>query len=101
MTKTKIKQTQSTLVLQADGTEREVPGRVSAEELRKIVGGYLDLTTCLYQGKPCMMVVNDDGHPLGLPYNRRATELYLTACRPGTDYHIVGDVAVLLRWQLD
>lgn len=93
--------TQGTLVIQSDGTERAVPGRMSLEELRKLVGGYVELTTCMYQDKRLPLVVNEDGHSLGLPYNRKATELYLNACKPGTTHHIVGDVAVLLNWTLD
>lgn len=97
----KLTRTRSTLVLSVDGTERSIPGQVSMEELRKIVGGWVGITTCIYQDKRLMMVVNDDGHPLGLPYNRKATELYLAACVHGTSQAIVGDVAVLINWQLD
>lgn len=59
------------------------------EQLQKIVGGYIDM---LGVGGDEIMVFNDEGKLMGLPYNREATEIYRKAFQ--TDDFIVGDVLV-------
>lgn len=59
------------------------------EQLQKIVGGYIDM---LGVGGDEIMVFNDEGKLMGLPFNREATEIYQKAFQ--TDDFIVGDVLV-------
>lgn len=59
------------------------------EELQEIVGGYIELVYLPYDG---VMVVNEEGLLLNLPYNPKAS---IYAKRP-----IVGDVLVCKRKHL-
>ena len=59
------------------------------EQLQKIVGGYIDM---LGVGGDEIMVFNDEGKLMELPFNREATEIYRKAFQ--TDDFIVGDVLV-------
>lgn len=93
-----VKQTQSTLVLHADGTEEHLPRKLTLEELRQLVGGYVEVVSVMYEDKRTQLIVNEDGHPLRLPYNRHATELYFAI---GGTTPVVGDCALLLNWKLD
>jgi len=38
--------------------------------------------------------IDDAGHEKRRPVNVKATELYLSICKPGTTHQIVGDVAI-------
>jgi hypothetical protein len=78
-------------LLRADGTEEEVlpenGGQFSTNELRFFVGG---LPEVVYLGNDTVIVVNDEGHLIGLPLNRRASSLYRHT-------PIVGDVLFCSR----
>ena len=56
-------------------------------ELTEFVDGYVEVAHTR-DGK--IMVVNEDGSPMGLPYNAKATALY----EYGEHHNIVGDVIV-------
>lgn len=62
----------------------------SLTELQAIVGGFIELVH-LPDGR--LMVVNEDGKLNGLPFNKKASELY-----PDT---IVGDVLVCEYYEID
>lgn len=59
----------------------------SLEELKEFVGGYIE---CVFLNDHQVLVVNDDGKLLNLPYNTLATEVYCMAFQPNRDC-IVGD----------
>ena len=59
------------------------------EQLQKIVGGYIDM---LGIGGDEIMVFNDEGKLMGLPYNQDATALFRK--HYNTNDFIVGDVLV-------
>lgn len=59
------------------------------EQLQKIVGGLIDIL-CI--GDDEIMVFNDEGKIMGLPYNREATALFRK--HYNTNDFIVGDVLV-------
>lgn len=60
--------------------------RFSLEEVQKMVGGFVERVRLLERA---VMLVNEEGIPLRLPFNRLASEMV------GTD--IFGDVVVLPR----
>lgn len=59
------------------------------EQLQKIVGGYIDM---IGVGGDGIMVFNDEGKLIELPYNECATELLRK--HYNTDDFIVGDVLI-------
>lgn len=59
------------------------------EQLQKIVGGYIEVVTL---GNDELMILNERGKLMKLPYNRDATEIYQKAFQ--TDDFIVGDVLI-------
>ena len=63
----------------------------SLEELQKLVGGYIQIVIDRFGEQ---LIVNEEGVLMGLPYNRKATEL-LNSKFNVQDF-IVGD-AVLLK----
>ena len=62
---------------------------VTLEEMQKYVGGYIEL---IYLNDGMVLVVNEEGLILNLPYNERATN---TALAEGKEHHIVGDVLLI------
>ena len=58
------------------------------EELKEIVGGYIEI---VYLSDKQIMVVNEEGKLIGLPFYLMATEAYRLATQPNNDT-IVGDV---------
>lgn len=85
-----------TYIIKADGSQetREHEKKLTLEEMQTIVGGYIELTTCSYEGKIRQLVVNEDGGPKDLPRNLAASRLFT-----GIGY-IVGDVFIPLDWKL-
>ena len=65
------------------------------KEMQDAVGGCVEVVY-LMDGR--LMLVNEDGHNIGLPYNAEGTRLY----RAGRDieHYIVGDVLVCERKQV-
>lgn len=64
-------------IIKTDGTERNVEPRngsdFSLSEMQRIVGGFIECVT-LANGQ--LMVVNEEGVILEMPYNKKASELY-------------------------
>lgn len=64
-------------IIKSDGTERNVEprngGDFSLSEMQRIVGGFIEIVT-LKDGQ--LMVVNEEGMLLEMPYNQKASELY-------------------------
>lgn len=60
------------------------------EELKEYVGGWIE---CIYLNKHQVMVINEEGKLLNLPYNAVATEAYRIVFQP-TDDFIVGDALI-------
>jgi Domain of unknown function (DUF3846) len=48
-----------------------------------------------------VMLVDDEGYAKQKRVNQQATMLYWSVCAPGTDYLIVGDVAIIHRLALE
>lgn len=63
------------------------------EELKSFVDGWIE---CVFLNDTQVMVVNEEGKLLGLPYNAIATEVYCMAFQPHRDI-IVGDVLLCER----
>lgn len=78
-------------LIKADGTITEVhplPGRVFAlQQLQEWVGGYIEVVVT-HTGD--LMVINEEGKLMGLPYNAIATERY----QYGKHDPVVGDVLI-------
>jgi hypothetical protein len=62
---------------------------ITLNEMQKCVGGYIEL---IYLNDGMVLVVNEEGLTLNLPYNERATN---TALAEGKKHHIVGDVLLI------
>jgi len=63
-------------VIKDDGSERMVESdkhHPSLEELQELVGGYIEHFNTVYKGDWADVIVNEDGLPLGLPYNAVAS----------------------------
>ena len=64
-------------LLKADGTTVEVQPKngtdYTLDELQALVGGYIEVVRSYKKGH--ILVINEEGKLLGLPYNGRATEL--------------------------
>lgn len=98
--------------IQVDGTETEVvlskQTHDKMEEIQKYVGGYY---TPVYLLDGRTMLVNEDGLPMRLPYNRKATRLAtsLSNLRDHTvmaintlnNLEIVGDVLIVSKDELE
>lgn len=57
------------------------------EELKEYVGGWIE---CIYLNRHQVMVINEEGKLLNLPYNAIATAAFQLAFQPTKDF-IVGD----------
>lgn len=57
------------------------------EELKEYVGGWIE---CIYLNQHQVMVINDEGKLLGLPFNNTATAAFQLAFQPTKDF-IVGN----------
>lgn len=81
-------------IIRADGPSeiRLTPEKLTLDELQEIVGGHIEIVYVRHLGHRREMIVNDEGHLVGLPLNRAASAIY---CGP-----IAGDVA-LLHYELD
>jgi hypothetical protein len=78
--------------IKADGNVVEVSPKnagecFTSEELKGFVGGWIE---CIYVSPTQVMVINEEGKLLNLPYNAVATEAFRMAFQP-TDDFIVGD----------
>lgn len=60
------------------------------EELKGFVGGWIE---CINVSPTQVMVINEEGKLLNLPYNTIATEVFRIAFQP-TDDFIVGDALI-------
>ena len=83
-------------LLRADGTVRDLEGPVDMDEIHRLIG----CETCdsvMLDGVH-VMVLDDLGHPKGLPVNEAATALYLLRCGPGVEWQIRGHVVIVPDW---
>jgi hypothetical protein len=82
-------------LIRTDGTIEtlDVPATgLSLATLQQLVGGYIEMVSLTGHSSPRnVLVVNEDGHRLGLPLNPIATLLYQLG---GSPYVVVGDVVV-------
>ena len=76
-------------LLKSDGSESEYTA-ITLSGMQKAVGGYIELVH-LPKGK--MLVVNEDGLNLKLPYNPRASQL--------SQRHLVGDILLMNQNEID
>lgn len=70
-----------------DVTPKNEGKTFTLEELKEYVGGWIE---CVYLNKHQVLVINEEGKLLNLPYNAIATEAYRLAFQPNNDC-IVGD----------
>ncbi len=80
-----------------DGTAVEIQpadprSGFTLEEMQALVGGYIHIVTSS-DGRHAV-VVNEEGKLIGLPYNRRATQLALTLTDLAPSDSIVGSMLV-------
>lgn len=73
-------------VIQPNGEETvtEIEHRPTLDQMRDLIGGgYVELVRVLWEDKPTQMFVDEEGLIKALPYNARATEIYMNATRQG------------------
>ena len=81
------------VLLLADGSIKEIifkGSQVTLEEMQKCVGGYV---VYVYLEDDLVLVVNEEGLILNLPYNARATKILLSL--GGKPSHILGDTLLI------
>ncbi|AOY94305.1 hypothetical protein BKK79_35955 [Cupriavidus sp. USMAA2-4] len=81
-------------VIHADGTEVTLDGPRTIEQIRLRIGADA-LDVVRLRDRAHVMIVDDFGHPKGLPVNEKATQLYWEICRPGTTHQIRGTVVIV------
>ena len=92
--------------IKANGERVELAVQPSIEEAKRMVGGWIELSKGRdAEGASCQLLVNEEGHVIGLPLNVEATRIYRRACRPDIPADqlpvIVGDAVILYgRWRL-
>lgn len=84
-------------IIRTDGTTEDLPTPLSMSEIQKrLKVSTFDTVNLRHMGQPMhVMLVDDLGHPNGLPVNAEATKLYHANCKPGTTHTIRGDVIVV------
>lgn len=80
-------------ILKTTGERVELPYPLDYEDAADLIGATLLNVVNLPDGH--LLLVDESGHPKGLPDNPEATRLYWTACRPGTTHRVAGDVVVV------
>ena len=83
------------LIIHTDGREDLFEATPTIREIQRKIGADALDTVTLNRAKQIVMFVDDSGHATGRPRNDKATELYLKRCKPGTDWYIAGDVAIV------
>jgi hypothetical protein len=82
-------------IIRIDGTEELVNEKPTIARIQKEIGAGTVDTVMLNQENQQIMVVDDTGMINEKPVNPKATALYLSTCRPGTDWGICGDVVLV------
>ena len=59
-----------------DREEHDTPEEPDWEEMRKFVGGDLELVSVMFKGRACHMLVHAMGAILSLDVNKEATSIY-------------------------
>lgn len=87
----------ATIVRALVGTTTRLDHRPTMTEAQETVGGYFQLLKAKDRmtGKAVILVVNEDGKPMGLPLNWRIMSDYDLPYAGA----VVGDVIVLEGWQ--
>ena len=89
------------LIVLTDGSFVWVPDKPTTRIVEKMIGAdVLDTVTLRRGGEvpgkdAIVMFVDDLGVSKDLPVNQKATEYYLSRCKPGTTHEIRGDVALV------
>ena len=87
-------------IIKINGTQIEVEPKngkdFKLDELKAIVRGWIEI---VFLPNDRLMVVNEEGKPLGLPVNEQATRIYTDAF--GYHDEIVGDVLICDRNQIE
>jgi hypothetical protein len=79
-------------VLKANGTRQELTSRPTLPEAQKLVGGYVEkLPVWLCRVPRLTAFGNEDGRPMHLPLNQKATDLL--------GYTVVGDIIIMEGWR--
>ena len=81
------------IVLRADGRVEHLPAKPTMAQARELIGADTLDGFSLRDGR--YMLLDDAGHARGLLFNKAATELYHSICKPGTTHFIVGDAVVI------
>ncbi|MBB1630273.1 hypothetical protein [Cupriavidus sp. UME77] len=81
-------------VILADGAEVELDGPRTTQQICNRIGADT-LDVVLLKDRRHVMLVDDLGHPKGLPVNAKATQLYWDVCVPGTTHQIRGAVVIV------
>lgn len=80
-------------ILRSNGTEEALDRAYTVKELEALIRADGIDVVMLKGGM--VMLVNDIGHKQNQPVNNAATFLYHGICRPGVEWQIRGDVAIV------
>lgn len=81
-------------LIKTDGTETDLPAKVSRQEIVKLIGAET-LDSFMLKDRKHVALVDDLGHLKGLPFNKKATAMYWERCGGEVDHVVVGDVVVV------
>jgi len=81
-------------LIRANGETADFVAPLSIADIEAIIGADV-VDSVLLADRVHVMVVDDQGHPKGLPLNETATHLYWDRCGGITDHYIVGDVVIV------
>lgn len=82
-------------IIRTDGSEEFFNEKPTFPRVLKEIGADCIDTVTLDRNASQIMVVDDTGMIDGKPVNAKATALYLSICKPGTNYAICGDVILV------
>jgi hypothetical protein len=92
--------TKKAILIKVDGTVTDITTdkKPTLEELQKLVDGFIEVVRNItYEGKPAVMIVDEEGHCKYKPWNDTATKLYHV--HHITTHPIAGDVVILIGWR--
>jgi len=85
-------------VIKVGGSEEELDHRPTLAEAQGVVGGFIELTQGILNGKVVTLVLDEEGKLKNKEINLKATSMYWSRF-PGIGDIIVGDVIVLKGWR--
>lgn len=79
-------------LIKVNGDIVVIPEKLTIKAIEKLIGA--DCLDSFNLRDGTCVFVDDSGYDKNLPVNQKATELYLSICRPGTTHQILGNAVL-------